>query len=70
MMLPQLIGVQQLSIHQIPQVKYPDQKKMRQQFADMVQLRVLIVNDFISFIDGVLIPAKCTDERAGKNAFY
>jgi hypothetical protein len=58
-MMLQLI-VQQLSVHPIAQVKFPDQEKMRQ-FANMVQLRAPIVNDVIGFMDGVLIPVECTD---------
>ncbi len=66
-MMLQLI-VRRLSDHPIAQVKFPDPVKMRQ-FADMVQLRAPIVNDVISFMDGVSIPAECTDERVEQNAF-
>ena len=67
-MMLQLI-VRQLSDHAIAQVKIPDPVKMRQ-FADMVQLRAPIVNNVIGFMDGVSIPAECTDERVKQNAFY
>ena len=67
-MILQMI-VQLLSVHSIAQVKFPDQEKM-QQFADMVQLRAPIVNDIIGFMDGVLIPAECTDKCVEQNAFY
>ncbi len=58
-----------LSNHPIAQVRFPDPEKMRQ-FAKMVQLRAPIVSDVIGFMDGVSIPAKCTDERIEQNAFY
>ncbi len=61
--------VRQLSNHPIAQVKFPHPVKMRQ-FADMVQLRAPIVNNVISFMDKVWIPAECTDERVEQNAFY
>ena len=61
--------VQRLSDHPIARVRFPDQEKMRQ-FADMVQMRAPIVNDIIGFMDGVSIPAECTDERVEQNAFY
>jgi hypothetical protein len=67
-MMLQLI-VWRLSNHPIVQVKFPNPVKMRQ-FADMVQLRAPIVNDVIGFMDGVLIPAECTDERIEQNAFF
>ena len=39
-------------------------------FACMVQVRAPIVDDIIGFMDGVSIPAECTDERMEQNAFY
>ncbi len=52
----------------IAQVKFPNPVKMRE-FADLVQLRALIMNDVIDFMDGVLIPAECTDKSIEQNAF-
>jgi uncharacterized membrane protein len=40
------------------------------QFAGMVLSREPLVDDIIGFMDGVSIPAKCTDERFEQNAFY
>ena len=39
-------------------------------FAGMVQSREPLVDDVIGFMDGVSIPAECTDERFEQNAFY
>jgi hypothetical protein len=50
-------------------VEFPNQAKMRE-LATLVQARAPIVPDVIGFIDGVSIPAKCTDEHIKQNAFY
>jgi hypothetical protein len=58
-----------LSNHLISMAKFPNQAKMRK-FAALVQLRAPIVPDVIKFMDGVSIPAECTDECIKQNAFY
>jgi hypothetical protein len=55
--------------HPIAQIKFPNEAKMRV-LADMVQLQEPAVDDMIGFMDGVLFPAECTDERIKQNAFY
>ncbi len=61
--------VLRLSDHLIAQVRFLDPEKMWQ-FAEMVQLQAPIVRDVIRFMDGVSIPAECTNERIKQNAFY
>ncbi len=51
------------------EVKFPSSAKMRE-FADMVQAREPLVDDIISFMDGVSMPTQCTSERVEQNAFY
>jgi hypothetical protein len=50
-------------------VRFPDDAKMRD-FANMVQLREPMVDDIISFLDGVLFPVQCTDKWIRQNAMY
>jgi hypothetical protein len=61
--------VQLLRDHPFARVRFPDDAKMRD-FANMVQRRELMVDDIISFLDGVLFPVQCTDERIRQNAMY
>jgi hypothetical protein len=62
-------AVERLSDDPIAAVRFPSVEKMRE-FARMVQARAPIVDDIIGFMDGVSIPAECTDERIEQNAFY
>ena len=63
------LAVRRLSDNPIAEVRFPNAEKMRQ-FAGMVQSREPLVDDVIGFMDGVSIPAECTDERFEQNAFY
>jgi hypothetical protein len=63
------LAVDRLSDNPIAEVRFPNAEKMRQ-FAEMVQSREPLVDDVIGFMDGVSIPAECTDERFEQNAFY
>jgi hypothetical protein len=54
--------IQKLCNHPLAQVKFPDGARMRE-FANMVQLRALLVNNIIGFMDGVSFPAECTDKH-------
>ena len=62
-------AVERLADDPIAAVRFPNEEKMRE-FARMVQAREPIVDDIIGFMDGVSIPAECTDERIEQNAFY
>ena len=63
------LAVRRLADNPIAEVRFPSAEKMRQ-FAGMVQSREPLVDDVIGFMDGVSIPAECTDERFEQNAFY
>jgi hypothetical protein len=63
------LAVDRLAHDPIAAVRFPSPEKMRE-FARMVQVRAPIVDDIIGFMDGVSIPAECTDERMEQNAFY
>ena len=63
------LAVDRLSDNPIAEVRFPNAEKMRQ-FAEMVQSREPLVDDVIGFMDGVSIPAECTDERFEQNVFY
>jgi hypothetical protein len=55
--------------HPFARVRFPDDAKMRD-FTNMVQWREPMVNDIIGFLNGVLFPVQCTDERIRQNAMY
>jgi len=65
------LAVRRLADNPIAEVRFPSAEKMRQ-FAGMVQSREPLVDDVIviGFMDGVSIPAECTDERFEQNTFY
>jgi len=63
------LAVRRLANNPIAEVRFPSAEKMRQ-FAGMVQSREPLVDDVIGFMDGVSIPAECTDKRFEQNAFY
>jgi hypothetical protein len=63
------LAVRRLSNNPIAEVRFPSAEKMRQ-FAGMVQSREPLVDDVIGFMDGVSIPAECTDEHFEQNGFY
>ncbi len=63
------LAVRRLADNPIAEVRFPSAEKMRR-FAGMVQSREPLVDDIIGFMDGVLIPAECTDEHFEQNAFY
>lgn len=63
------LAVRRLADHPIAEVRFPCAEKMRR-FARMVQAREPLVDDVIGFMDGVSIPAECTEERFEQNAFY
>ena len=63
------LAVRRLADNPIAEVRFPSAEKMRR-FSGMVQSREPLVDDVIGFMDGVLIPAECTDERFEQNAFY
>ena len=63
------LAVRRLSDNPIAEVRFPSAEKMRR-FARMVQSREPLVDDIIGFMDGVSIPAECTDERFEQNVFY
>ena len=63
------MGAPHLNDNPIAEVRFPSAEKMGQ-FAGMVQSREPLVDDVIGFMDGVSIPAECTDERFEQNAFY
>jgi hypothetical protein len=50
------------------QIKFPDGARMRE-FAKMVQLRALLVNDIIGFMDSISFPAECTNKCVDQNAY-
>ncbi len=55
--------------HPMARVQFPDEAKMIE-FAAMIQQREPMVEDIISFMDGVLLPVQCTDKRISQNAMY
>jgi hypothetical protein len=63
------LAVRRLADNPIAEVRFPSAEKMRR-FSGMVQSREPLVDDLIGFMDGVSIPAECTDERFEQNAFY
>ena len=63
------LAVRRLADNPITEVRFPSAEKMRR-FAGMVQSREPLIDDVIGFMDGVSIPAECTDERFEQNAFY
>jgi len=63
------LAVHRLAENPIAEVRFPSDEKMRR-FAGMVQSREPLVDDVIGFVDGVSIPAECTDERFEQNPFY
>jgi hypothetical protein len=63
------LAVRRLSDNPIAEVSFPSAEKMRR-LAGMVQSREPLVDDVTGFMDGVLIPAECTDKRFEQNAFY
>jgi hypothetical protein len=62
------LAVRRLADNPIAEVRFPSAEKMGQ-FAGMVQSRDPLVDDVIGFMDGVSIPAECTDERFVQHAF-
>ena len=63
------LAVRRLADNPIAEVRFPSAEKMRR-FAGMVQSREPLIDDVIGFMDGVSIPAECTDEHFEQNAFY
>jgi hypothetical protein len=63
------LAVRRLADNPIAEVRFPCTEKMRR-FSGMVQSREPLVDDVIGFMDGVSIPAECTDKRFEQNAFY
>jgi hypothetical protein len=57
--------VWKLRNHPLAQVNFPDCARMRE-FADMVQLRALLVKDIIRFMDSISFPGECTNKRVEK----
>ena len=62
-------AVERLSNDPITGVRFPSKEKMRE-FARMVHVRALIVDDIIGFMDGVLIPAEYTDKCIEQNPYF
>jgi hypothetical protein len=56
------LAVRRIFDNPIAEVRIPSPEKMLQ-FAGMVQSREPLVDDVIGFMDGVSIPAECTDEH-------
>jgi hypothetical protein len=50
-------------------MQFPNEAKMSK-FANMIQQREPMVDNIISFMDGVSFPAECMDERVDQNAMY
>ncbi len=63
------LAVLRLADYPIAEVRFPSAEKMRR-FAGMVQSREPLVDDGIGFMDGVSIPAECTDEHFEQSVFY
>ena len=61
--------VQALRGHPLARVQFPNREKMRE-YAALAQLREPLVDDIISFMDGVSFPAECTDNAIDQNAMY
>jgi hypothetical protein len=60
--------VKTLQWHTWSQVTFPDVNKMRE-YTSMVQASEPLVDDVISFMDGVSLSLECTDERVEKMHF-
>ncbi len=60
------LAVRRLADNPIAEMRFPSAEKMRQ-FSGMVQSREPLVDDVIGFMDGVSIPAECTDKRFEQN---
>ena len=63
------LAVRRLANNPIAEVRFPSAEKMGQ-FSGMVQSRDPLVDGVIGFMDGVSIPAECTEECFEQNAFY
>ncbi len=50
--------------------KVPDDKKMMQCYAAMIQRHEPLVGDVIGFMDGVSFTTQCTNDRLMQNSMY